>query len=234
MPALKCIIVDDEPLPVSLLSDYIRKIPFLQLSGAYHNPLEALAVIQEQQIDLILLDIQMPELNGLQFTKLTGEKTKIILTTAHGGFALEAFELNVVDYLIKPISFERFLTACTRALHTVFPPGHYPSPVLFVKSGYKLQRILVTDILFIEGLKEYIAIHTGSEKTVTLETIKKIESVLPAYNFVRVHKSFIVALDKIESIESNEIHIGKHIIPIGALYKESFFNAVRLRNLLGN
>ncbi|PSL47923.1 LytTR family two component transcriptional regulator [Chitinophaga niastensis] len=243
MHVLKCMIVDDEPLPLELLTDYIKKTPFLELVATHKNPLEALNTVQQQNIDLVFLDIQMPELSGIQFIQLAGEQCKVIFTTAYRDFALDGYDLNVVDYLLKPISFERFLKAATKALHTIYPvavaaPEQQPVPaaaaaqVLFVKSDYKLVKISIPDILYIEGRKEYIAIHTTTGKIITLQNVKKMEEVLPAADFARVHRSFIVAINRIEAIERNTIRIKNEMIPIGEMYKEAFLKLINSNNLL--
>ncbi|RAJ83597.1 DNA-binding LytR/AlgR family response regulator [Chitinophaga dinghuensis] len=239
MRILKCIAIDDEPLPLELLQDYIEKTPFLELMHTYNNPLEALAALRSQPVDLIFLDIQMPELNGLKLTALLGDSTKVILTTAYREFAVEGFELNAIDYLLKPISFERFLKAATKALQTIQPPVAAILPVaahepfIFVKTTGRLQKVMLEDILYIEGLKEYVALHTISGKVVTLQHLKKLEAALPAKLFMRVHKSFIVALNKIESIERNRIFIKDTVIPVGDLYREMFQLEIQRKSISG-
>ncbi|MBV8253312.1 MAG: response regulator transcription factor [Chitinophaga sp.] len=239
MRVLKCIVVDDEPLPLELLRDYIGKTPFLELAGVFSNPLEALAVLRSQPVDLVFLDIQMPELNGLQLTELLGDHIKVILTTAYREFALEGFELNAIDYLLKPISFERFLKAATKALHAIPSPAEVPvlavetAAFIFVKTASKLQKVILEDILYIEGLKEYVAIHTTNGKVITLQNLKKLEAALPAKSFIRVHKSFIVAINKIESIERNRIYINAAVIPVGDLYKEVFNLEIQRKSISG-
>ena len=241
MHVLSCIIVDDEPLQPQLLGDYIKKTPFLQLTGVYTNPLEALAAVQQQSIDLVFLDIQMPELSGIQFMQILKGKSKVVVISAYPGYALLGYELDVVDYLIKPVSFERFLKASGKALNVIHPPLHQQlkapaglpaEQVLFVKTDYKIVKISLPDILYIEGLKEYIAIHTKQEKVITLQTMKKMEEVLPATHFVRVHKSFIVAVSKIDSIERSHILIKNSRIPVGDTYKEAFLLFLNSKNLL--
>ena len=227
MPILQCLIIDDEPLPLALLSDYINKTPYLQLAGAYTNPLDALMAAQQQPIDLIFLDIQMPELNGVQFMELINGKCKVIFTTAYPNYALKGYDLDVLDYLLKPISFERFLKAAGKAM-----PLSQAERALFVKVEHKIIKISLSEIQYIEGLKEYIAIHTLDKKIITLQSMKKMEEVLPPAQFLRTHKSFIVALDKIDSVERNRIFIKKNIIPIGDTYKESFFAVINDKNLL--
>jgi len=242
MQVLRCMIIDDEPLPLELLSDYVQKTPFLQLQGAYSNPLEALSIIQSESVDLIFLDIQMPEFSGLQFMQSLNHKCKVIFTSAYPDYAIQGYEFDVVDYLLKPVSFERFLKAATKALDNNYLPLHdgrseslavqREEKVLFVKTDYKIVKVVLSDILYIEGLKEYIAIHTSQEKVITLQTLKKMEDILPPLQFRRVHKSFIVAIDKIDSIERNRIFIKKDIIPIGDSYKESFLRLLNNKNLL--
>lgn len=243
MQLLKCIIVDDEPLPLELLSDYINKTPFLELLGTYSNPLEALTVVQSQQVDLIFLDIEMPQLTGLQFMQSLSHKCKVIFTSAYPDYAVQGYEFDIVDYLLKPVSFERFLKAATKALQSIRPPADVlpaaDSPtlsqagqMLFVKTDYKIVKVGLNDILYIEGLKEYIAIHTPAGKVITLQSMKKMEDVLPPTQFIRVHKSFIVAIDKIDSVERNRIFISKNIIPVGNTYRESFLKLLDQKNLL--
>ena len=243
MQVLQCIIVDDEPLPLELLSDYINKTPFLQLQGAYSNPLEALTVVQSRPIDLIFLDIQMPEFNGLQFMQSLNHKCKVIFTSAYPDYAVQGYEFDIIDYLLKPVSFERFLKAATKALQNNYSSSQEVAvtesltvsreeKILFVKTDYKIVKVVLSDILYIEGLKEYIGIHTLHGKVITLQTMKKMEDVLPGIQFTRVHKSFIVAIDKIDSIERNRIFIQKNIIPIGDTYKESFLSLLNNKNLL--
>jgi len=243
MGILNCIIVDDEPLQLELLSDYIKKVPFLSLAGVFSNPLEALTIVQQLNIDLVFSDIQMPELSGIHFIQSLNGKSKVIFITAYPNYALQGYELDVVDYLVKPVSFERFLKAANKALQ-IFPsskevnenkmnrPVPFNEQSLFVKSEYKIVKIILADILFIESLKEYVSIHTIKGKVITLQTMKKMEEVLPVSHFSRVHKSFIVARDKIDSIERKRIFIKTHVIPIGETYDEAFFKLLNNNNLL--
>src|ERR1700744_476585 len=226
---IRCLIVDDEPLALHILEDYIAKVPFLELVKATTNPIEALTMVQEGNIDLVFLDVQMPELTGIQFLKIANGKTKVILTTAYSQYALEGYELDVVDYLLKPIAFDRFFKAAQKAQGILQPAAKpaaaEPAPVaaqpqqdfsndfIFVKSEYKIQKVYLNQILYIEGLKDYISIFTDSgerdtERIITLQNMKKMEETLPENHFVRVHKSYIVALSKIDSIERSRISIG--------------------------
>src|SRR5579862_377048 len=195
-----CLIIDDKPLAIDILSDYVQKIPFFELAATTGNPVEGLSIIREQKIDLIFLDIQMPELSGLQFMKITGQQCKFILTTAYAEFALDGYEHDVVDYLLKPVSFDRFCRAAEKAKSVLqhlqrLPAFKERSPeYLFVKTEHRVKKIMLTDIEFIEGLQNYVAIHTASEKIMTLQSMKKMISQLPANEFVRASKSYIVAL----------------------------------------
>jgi DNA-binding LytR/AlgR family response regulator len=243
---IKCLIVDDEPLAIDIIEDYISKIPFLTLFKSFQNPIEALTVVQEEQIDLVFLDVQMPELTGIQFLKIANGKCKVILTTAYPDYALQGYELNVVDYLLKPIAFDRFYKAAQKAqdlLANKIPLTNLPHEqitqqvntfihdFIFVKTEYKIQKIYLDHILFIEGLKDYISIYTKTERIITLQSMKKIDEALPDHLFVRVHKSYIVALDKIESIERSRITIQDKIIPIGDTHRDYFFKMIEDKNI---
>ncbi|MVM31818.1 response regulator [Spirosoma sp. HMF4905] len=249
---MRCLIVDDEPLAHAILSDYIRKVPFLELVGATTSPIDALTRVQRGEVDLVFLDIQMPELTGMQFLKLveravSDHKCRVILTTAYSTYALEGYEHNVVDYLLKPVSFERFY----KAVQKLFPPIQTtptvttsvpnqevsnptetpPKDFIFVKTEYRLQRVGLTDILYCEGLKDYISIYTTTERILALQTMKSLEEKLPANQFARVHKSYIVALNRIESIERNRIYINhpghsQAIVPIGETYRDAFYRLI--------
>lgn len=242
---IKCLIVDDEPLALDILEDYISKIPFLTLYKRLQNPIEALTLVQQEKIDLVFLDVQMPELTGIQFLKIANDKCKVILTTAYPEYALEGYEHNVVDYLLKPIAFDRFYKAAQKAQDLLFNLPSQPIPLaentptinnfthdfIFVKTEYKIQKIYLNDILFIEGLKDYISIYTKTERIITLQSMKKIDEALPTRSFVRVHKSYIVALDKIESIERSRITIGDKVIPIGDTHRDNFFKMIEDKNV---
>jgi len=244
---IRCLVVDDEPLALHILEDYISKIPFLELVKATTNPIEALTMVQEGNIDLVFLDVQMPELTGIQFLKISNGKTKVILTTAYSQYALEGYELDVVDYLLKPIAFDRFFKAAQKAQGVIQPAVKQPiaEPVqqiqqqqqdfsndfIFVKSEYKIQKVYLNQILFIEGLKDYISIFTPAERIITLQNMKKMEDTLPEKHFVRVHKSYIVALNKIDSIERSRIFIGDKIIPVGDTYRDNFFKIIEGKNV---
>lgn len=234
---MKALALDDEPLALRVIQSHAAKIPFLELVHSTTNAVEALVRVQEGDIDLLFLDIQMPDLTGMQFMQLIKGKCKVILTTAYPQYALEGYEYSVVDYLLKPISFERFLKAVQKAQEILQAPPQYIvenqalTPIettsiaqdfIFVKTEYKLQRVPHADILYVEGGKDYITIHTPKERILSLMTLTKIQEMLPSPQFSRVHKSWLVPINKIDSIERQRIFIGKTIIPIGDTYKDDF------------
>jgi two-component system LytT family response regulator len=234
---IRCVVVDDKPLAIDILNDYISKIPDLTLVFSGTNPLEALEYVMKNEVDLVFLDIQMPQLNGVQFMKIVNEKCQIILTTAYAEYALDGFENNAIDYLLKPVSFERFYKAVQKAIRhfslaePVQPLIHYQpaepeNDFIFVKTEYKLVKVNTDDILFVEGMQNYVSIQTTTDKILSLQNIKKTEEQLPKKQFIRVHKSYIVAVKKISSIERSRIYIGETIIPLGDVYKEEFYKVI--------
>ena len=226
---MNCIIIEDEPLAMLRMKKYVEKLPFLQLSGTFDNALEAIGFLQTEKIDLVFLDIQMDELSGIQFLESLSERPQVILTTAFDQYAIKAFELQVTDYLLKPFSFERFLQAVVRAQEKL-QANHsniLSQPFLFIKTGHRLQKVLFEEIVFIEGMRDYRKIHCVNNKIMTLETFGELEEKLPRNQFCRVHKSFMVAIDKIESIEQNNITIQKEIIPVSDTYRDSFYKLVK-------
>ena len=233
---IKCAIVDDEPLAVELLASYVKKIPFLELCGKYSNATDALHGLGEQPVDLLFLDIQMPELNGLELSKMIPENTRIVFTTAFDQYAVDGFRANALDYLLKPISYADFMEACNKALQWFQLVQQQDEPVaaaaaekeeiksIFVKSEYKLLQINLDDIRYIEGLKDYVKIYTeqSPHPILSLMNMKAIEQMLPSSRFIRVHRSFIVQKSKIREIERNRIVFGNVYIPIGDSYKQAF------------
>ncbi|MBR5674331.1 MAG: response regulator transcription factor [Muribaculaceae bacterium] len=233
---IKCAIVDDEPLAVELLASYVKKIPFLELCGKYNNATDALHGLGEQPVDLLFLDIQMPELNGLELSKMIPENTRIVFTTAFDQYAVDGFRANALDYLLKPISYADFMEACNKALQWFQLVQQQDEPAvaaaaekeeiksIFVKSEYKLLQINLDDIRYIEGLKDYVKIYTeqSPHPILSLMNMKAIEQMLPASRFIRVHRSFIVQKSKIREIERNRIVFGNVYIPIGDSYKQAF------------
>ena len=231
---MSCLVVDDERLVRELLEDNIRQIPYLQLAGSCKNALEAAEVLQNAVIDLLFLDIRMPRLNGLQFLQSLQNPPLVILVTAYEQYALEGFDLNVVDYLLKPFPFERFVKACNRA-HDLFGLRNRDQQVagasleeFFVHVEYTLVKIVISDIDYVEGLKDYIKIHltSTSKPVLTRMSMKAIEEKLPAAGFVRAHKSFLVAVRKITAIKRDMVCIGSVEIPIGETYKANISRIV--------
>ena len=239
---IKCAIVDDEPLAVELLASYVNKIPFLQLCGKYNNATDALHGIGEEPVDLLFLDIQMPELNGLELSKMIPENTRIVFTTAFNQYAVDGFRVNALDYLLKPISYAVFLEASNKALQwfQLIEQNEQPATPssveeeprsIFVKSEYKLLQINLDDIRYIEGLKDYVKIYTeqSPHPILSLMNMKAIEQMLPSSRFIRVHRSFIVQKSKIREIERNRIVFGDVYIPIGDSYKQAFQDFINAR-----
>jgi len=223
---MRCVIVDDEQLVRELLEDNIRQIPFLQLVATCKNALEAADVLQRESVDLLFLDIQMPRLTGLQFLQSLKEPPLVILVTAYEKYALEGFDLQVVDYVLKPFSFERFLKACQRAgdLFRLQQNSRPADPTyFFVNVDYTMVKVEVADIIFIEGVKDYIRIHLSStpKPVFTRTTLRAMEERLPAPDFIRTHKSYLVATRKITSVRRDLVCIGDKEIPIGDSYKEN-------------
>ncbi len=236
MKQLRCLIIDDKPLAIDILAEYVSKISFLILVATTIDPIDGLKILREQQIDLVFLDIQMPGLTGLQFIKIAGKQSKIILTTAYAEYALDGYEHDVIDYLLKPIAFDRFYRAAEKSLQTFVPDikvnpqsttqVEFPPEFLFVKTEYRIQKINIKDILFIESIQNYISITTKLERVLSLQSLKNIEEQLPKKEFIRVHKSFIIALRHISSIEKSRIKISDHLIPIGESYRKSFYDLI--------
>ena len=227
---LRTIAIDDEPLALRLVSEYIDKTPFLELFGAFDNPLDAIDFLSTQAVDLIFVDIQMPDLTGIEFARSLENAPKIVFTTAYEKYAIEGFKLNAIGYLLKPFSYEEFLKAAQKARKqseleaNALPSIEANSQFLFLKSEYKIRRINFNDILYIEGLKDYIKVYTkGEEKPVlSLNSMKSLEQKLPENKFMRVHRSFIVNLDRIDTIERSRIIFGKTYIPVSDQYKDKF------------
>lgn len=223
---LKCAIVDDEPLALSLMESYVNKTPFLTLEGKYSSAVQAMKELPDKQIDLLFLDIQMPELNGLEFSKMVAPTTRIIFTTAFGQYAIDGYKVNALDYLLKPISYVDFLQAANKAVQW-FELAQQPKEEIqsiFVKSDYKLVQIELKKILYIEGLKDYIKIYEEdtAKPILSLMSMKSMEDLLPSSRFMRVHRSYIVQKDKIRIIDRGRIVFGKNYIPISDSYKQAF------------
>lgn len=235
---LNCIIVDDEPLALDLLETYVRRTPFLRLTARCDNAVEALAALDKEPVDLAFLDIQMPELNGLELSRLITHRTKIVFTTAFEQYALEGFRVDAVDYLLKPFNYAEFLRAATKAQHLVELERNQTADAchpdsIFVKSDYKLVQIELRHILYIEGLKDYVRIQTDTPQggILTLMNMKNIEERLPADTFLRVHRSYIVNINQIKTIERNRIVFGKVYIPVSDSYKDRFAEMLEKRSI---
>ena len=228
MKSLRCIVIDDEPLARKGLREYINDTPFLELCAEFDSPPKAAAYISEQVVQLIFLDIQMPKLTGLDFFKTLQHAPPVIFTTAYPQYALDGFDLHALDYLVKPISFERFLKAAQRAkeyyeLRQVNEKESAKAngqQFFFIKADNKLVKLFLQDLLFVEALQNYVAVHTKTKKYITYLTFKSIEEYLPDAEFVKTHKSYIVSAAKIDNIEGNEIRIGEHRIPISRTAKD--------------
>ena len=244
---LKCAIVDDEPLALGLLESYVNKTPFLELVGKYSSAVQAIKELPEKHIDLLFLDIQMPELNGMDLTRMLPPATRVIFTTAFDRYAVEGFRVNALDYLLKPISYADFLAASQKALawfemqdraqaaDTAPQPAPAAAPrSIFVRTEYRLRQIDFDRILYIEGLKDYVKIHTDEEPhpVLSLTSLKTLEEQLPADRFIRVHRSYIVQPSKIRMIERNRIVFGKEYIPISEGYRQAFFDFLAAHSLL--
>ena len=222
---LNCIIIDDEPLAADLLVSYAKKTLFLNLIGVFNSAVEGVKAIRENRVDLIFLDIQMPELSGLEFAKILPKETKIIFTTAFSQYAIDGYKANAIDYLMKPISYDDFLDASNRALDW-FQTTHQAENAstdrfIFVKSEYKLVKIMFDDILYIEGVKDYVKIYLNNDHKpiMTLMNMKKIEESLPKPEFMRIHRSYIVHMKKIDGIDRFRVVIGDAVLPISDSYK---------------
>ncbi len=233
MSKIKCIAIDDEPLALQQVASYIQKIPFLELAGLCSNAIEALDLLEKKQIDLMFVDINMPDLNGLEFVKSLTKKPLVIFTTAYSEYALEGFKVDALDYLLKPFSFAEFSKAASKArtqFDLVQSTQHSTEKVdsnddyLFIKAEYKMVRINLADVLYIEGMKEYVRIHlVGQKPVMTLLSMKSLEEKLPSSKFMRVHRSYIVNLNKVSTIERFRIvYDDKTRIPVSDNYKEKF------------
>ena len=228
MNKIKCIIVDDEPLAISLLESYVQKIPFLELVFSSENPIEALDYIQNNASDLIFLDIQMPELTGINFMKILGNRQRYILTTAYSEYALEGYEHNIVDYLLKPISFERFYKSALKAQERFTFNGNKEGSYFFVKSSGQQHRINFEDIFYVESIKDYVNVKTNDQEYIVLDTLKSMEQQLPENYFSRIHKSFIINLHQIKSFDSKKVILfSEHEIPIGESYRNNFLTKLK-------
>lgn len=223
---LNCAIVDDEPLALDLMESYVAKTPFLNLTGKYSSAVQAMKELPERQVDLLFLDIQMPELSGLEYSKMVSPDTRVVFTTAFEQYAIDGYRVNALDYLLKPISYADFLQAANKAVQwfELLQQPKEEITSIFVKSDYKLIQIPLDNILYIEGLKDYIKIYEegASKPILSLMSMKAIEELLPASRFMRVHRSFIVQKEKIRVVDRGRIIFGKTYIPVSDSYKQAF------------
>ena len=222
---LNCAIIDDEPLALEMMSDYVQKTPFLTLTGAYNSAVQAIKTIRENPVNLLFLDIQMPELSGLEFAKVLPKRTKVVFTTAFPQYAVEGYEVEAFAYILKPISYEAFLKVAKRAYdwfsQSEKAKNYAKDRFIFVKSDYKLVRIDLDDILFIEGLKDYVRIYTeNGDKIMSLMNMKTLEDFLPKPEFLRSHRSYIVHMNKVKCLDRFRMNIGENYIPVSESYKD--------------
>lgn len=227
MNTFRCLLIDDEPPALDVLRTYIQSTPMLQVVGECHNALAAFERLRETQVDLIFLDIQMPRLLGTEFLKALSHPPRIIFTTAFRDYAVDGFELGAIDYLLKPFSFERFL----KAVHKVLELEHKPlsatreavishsDKFLYVRADRKMVKVMVNEILYVESLKDYVRIFTANQQIITKQTISSLEDMLPDDEFLRIHRSFIVPIKRIDSYNQHAVFIGKTELPVGPLYK---------------
>ena len=222
----KCIIVDDEPLAIEILESYVAKVDQLQLVSTFRNAISAFTFLQQESVDLIFLDIQMPKLSGIDFLKTLKHPPKVIFTTAFRDYAIEGFELEIVDYLLKPIPFDRFLKAVAKVFHQPINASAPSSKHEVVSDNYvyfkvdkKMIKTKMADVLYIESIKDYVKVKTSDKEIVTQQKISYLEESLPREQFLRIHRSFIVNLEKIDAYSATDVEIGKHNIPIGRNYK---------------
>lgn len=237
---ITCIIIDDEPLAIEIVESYVSKVEQLKLVGTFRNAIQAFAFLQDQPVDLIFLDIQMPKLSGLDFLKTLKNPPKVILTTAYRDYALDGYELEVLDYLLKPIPFERFLKAIAKVLHQaggsslMVPKTEQPTDdYVYFKVDKKMVKTRMTDVLYIESVKDYVKVRTSDKEIITQQKISYLEESLPRDQFLRIHRSFIVNVEKIDAYSASDVEIGKHSVPIGRNYKNDVMKALA-KNAFGN
>jgi DNA-binding LytR/AlgR family response regulator len=227
MDKLSCIIIEDEPLALEKTRDFVNKVPFLHLSETFDNALTGLAYLNNNKVDILFLDINMDELTGIELLESSKINSQVILTTAYQEYALKGYELQITDYLLKPFNFNRFLQAVNKAQDNITRrTADAPPEFIFVKTENRLEKIMLNEIIYIEGMRDYRRIHTINKKIMTLQNFSEFEKLIPASVVCRVHKSYMVALAKIESVERGRIKIGDQLIPISDTYKDEFFQLI--------
>lgn len=230
---INCIIIEDEPLALERTKDYVLKLPFLKLLSTFDNAIDALGFLKTNKVDLIFLDINLGEFSGINLLETNAINSQVILTTAYQEYALKGFDLKVTDYLLKPFTFERFVQAVTRVQDNL--PKKQSNPVksfIFVKTENRLEKVSLREIIYIEGMGDYRRIYTNNKRIMTLQTFTEFEKQIPASIVCRVHKSFMIALDKIDSIEKDQIKIGEKLFPISDTYKQRFFAFIYHKNVV--
>lgn len=228
MTKLSCIIIEDEPLALEKTKDFVQKVPFLQLLATFDNALLGLSFLNQNKVDILFLDINMDELSGIDLLESSKITSQVIITTAYQEYALKGYELQITDYLLKPFTFNRFLSAVNKAQAQIEHKSAEPIPeFIFVKTENRLEKIMIADILYIEGMRDYRRIHTVQSKIMTLQNFSEFEKMLPPTLVCRVHKSFMVAISKIKSIERGRINIAGQVIPISDSYHDAFFEIIQ-------
>ncbi len=231
MKPYNCIIIEDEPLALERTEEFARKIPFLEVSATFDNALDGLAFLKANKVDLLFLDINMDELTGVELLESSKIESEVIITTAYQEYALKSYELNVTDYLLKPFTFNRFLQAVNKVQENLNKRADNQSlEFIFVKTENRLEKVMLQDILYIEGMRDYRRIHTLDKRIMTLQNFKEFERIIPSNLVCRVHKSYMVSLSKVDSIERSRIKIGNQLIPISETYKAHFFQLIRATN----
>lgn len=230
---INCIAIEDEPLALKKIKEFIEQVDFLNLLVGFDNAIDAIGFLKRNSVDLIFLDIRMKKLSGIKFLESLQVKPKVIITSAYDEYALKGYELDVADYLLKPFTFERFLKSVDKVYSLLKDiESNNSNEYIFIKTEYRIEKIVIKDILFIQGMKDYLKIHTIDRKVMTLQTFKNLLEILPQTDFQRVHNSYIVSISKIENIERNRIRIGSDLIPISDGYKDRFYGILKKRKIL--
>lgn len=227
MDSFSCIIIEDEPLALEKTKDFVNKVPFLHLGATFDNALTGLTYLNNNKVDLLFLDINMDELSGIELLESSKINSQVIMTTAYQEYAIRGFDLQITDYLLKPFTFNRFLQAVNKAQENIIRHHVDPQPdFIFVKTENRLEKVMLSEIIYIEGMRDYRRIHTANKRIMTLQNFSEFEKLIPSHIMCRVHKSFMVALSKIESIERSRIKIADQLIPISETYKDTFLQLI--------
>jgi two-component system, LytTR family, response regulator len=230
MDKYTCIIIEDEPLALEKTRDFVNKVPFLHLSATFDNALNGLTYLNNNKVDLLFLDINMDELSGIELLESSTINSQVIITTAYQEYAIKGYELHITDYLLKPFTFNRFLQAVNKARENLsLRPADKTLEFIFVKTENRLEKIMINEILYIEGMRDYLRIHTTTKKVMTLQGFNELEQLIPAQLVCRVHKSYMVAINKIDSIERSRIKIADQLIPVSDTYKDAFLQLINSR-----